>query len=89
MGPGAPEKKLNGMNMGRRLKISAAHMTEGFYYICKPQWEAGKPVMSPKEIMNQYVLMRLLTSCGSQGVPIDVEQGYAWLHAELDKRAER
>ena len=35
------------------MKISAAHMQDGFYYICKPQWEAGVAVMTQMEIFEQ------------------------------------
>ena len=80
-----PERqaKLDGLNMGRSKKISAAHMTDGFRYICKPQWQAGTAVMTQKDIMEQYVLMRLFTCRQAEGVQLQAEQGYAALHAKL------
>ena len=59
-------------------------MKEGFHYICKPQWTAGTPIMSQKDIMDQYVLMRIFTFRAGEGVPIHAQQGYAWMHAQLD-----
>ena len=81
-----PERqaKLDGINMqGRNKKISAAHMTEGFHYICKPQWTAGALVMSQKDIMYQYVPMRIFTFRAGEGAPIHAQQGYAWMRAQL------
>ena len=49
------------------LKISADHMLDGFHYICKPQWQSGMAVMSQKDIMMQYVIMRMFTHRESQG----------------------
>ena len=34
------QQKLDDNNLNMK-KISAAHMAEGFHYICKPQWTAG------------------------------------------------
>ena len=83
-----PERqaKLDGINMqGRNKKISAAHITEGFHYICKPQWAAGTLVMSQEDIMFQFEPMRIFTVRAGEGVPIHAQQGYAWIHAKLDK----
>ena len=78
------QQKLDGINHGRTKKISAAHMTEGFHYICKPQWRAGTPIMSQSDILDQYVLMRIFTFRAGEGVPIHAKQGYAWMHPKLD-----
>ena len=40
--------------------------------------------MTQKDIFEQYVLMRLFTFRQSQGVPIEPQQGYAWMHKMLD-----
>ena len=67
------------------LKISAYHMLDGFNYICKHQWQSGMAVMSQKDIMDQYVLMRIFTHREGQGVSTHPEQGYAWVHRYIDK----
>ena len=35
-------------------------------------------------IMDQYVFMRIFTFRAGEGVPIHAQQGYAWMHAQLD-----
>ena len=72
--------------MGRSKKISAAHMTDGFRYICKPQWEAGVAVMTQKDIFEQYVIMRLFTFHEGLGANIDPQQGYAWMHNMIENK---
>ena len=61
-------------------------MQDGFYYICKPQWEAGVAVMTQKEIFEQYVRMRLFTFHQSQGATIDPQQGYAMMHKMFENK---
>ena len=59
-------------------------MLDGFHYICKPQWQSGMAVMSQKDIMMQYVIMRMFTHRESQGVALSSEQGYVWMHHYID-----
>ena len=41
--------------------------------------------MSRKDIMDQYVLMRMFICRQAEGVQLHADQGYAWMHAQLDK----
>ena len=81
------QQKPDEINMTRTRKpqISAYHMLDGFHYICKPQWKEGMAVMTQKDIMMQYVLMRIFTHRESWGVSMHPEQGYAWMHKYIDK----
>ena len=64
--------------------ISADHMLDGFRYVCKPQWKPGIPVMGQRELLEQYVLMRIFSLRASEGVALDADRGYAYLFAKLD-----
>ena len=78
------QAKLDEMNRGRNKRISADHMLDGFRYVCKPQWKPGIPVMEHRELLQQYVFMRIFSQRGSEGVPLDADRGYAYMHAKLD-----
>ena len=60
-------------------------MKDGFHYICKPQWQGGLAVMTQRDIMMQYVLMRMFSLRASQGVALSRESGYALLRHQIAK----
>ena len=81
------QKKLDVLNKNRTrwLTISADHMLDGFHYICKPQWQGGgMAVMTQRDIMMQYVPMRMFSLRASQGVTLSSEQGYACMRRYVD-----
>ena len=59
-------------------------MKYGFHYSCKPQWQ-GVAVMTQRDVMMQYVLMRMFSLRASQGVSLSREQGYAFLRQQIEK----
>ena len=63
--------------------ISAAHMSDGFYAICKPQWTEDTPVMTQDDVLNQYVLMRIFADRMSCGVSISDKDGFAMLNKKI------
>ena len=60
-------------------------MKYGFHYICKPQWQGGIAVMTQRDIMMQYVLMRRFSLRASQGVTLSRESGYGLLRHQIEK----
>ena len=79
------QRKLDWIDAsGRKMKVSAAHMADGFKAICKPQWTPRTPVLSQEEVMMQYVMMHMFVHRESQGVPIEAADGFAWLNKKID-----